>query len=236
MNSSENSVQIFKDVAKKGRVRRKLMRAGRTLKVVENYAKEHRALVGQHGARLIVEFEDGAECQWSFDTEAATTAWITAQCAMSGNFVKASGVARYQVVVFDESDFWADSMRQRAGGRIFASYLYDSNSHVYCAELTPSYEVMHLFSNPLEDDDEGSVADAIRDACAGSSQDGYYHCNVIDSLPAERFVHDFGYVLYDDSEDIGTSRLHLEEEYREWCNGNCGGLEQPLQVTYPKAA
>lgn len=236
MNSAKKPVQIFKDVVTKGRARTKLIRSGGTLKVVENYAKMNRALVGHRGALMLVQFEDGAECQVTFDTESAAAAWISAQCRMSKQFVKADGVSRYQVVVFDESRYWHESMLKKAGGTIYASYLFDSNTHVYCCELTPSYELLHLFSNPLEDDEDCSVLDAIRDACAGSPQDGYYHCSDIDRLPAERFVHDFGYALYEEAEEIGTSRRKLEEELREWCNGNCGGLEHPRPVRQPEAA
>ena len=236
MNRIKNAVRIFKNVTAKGRARRKLLRSGTTLKVVENYAKLHRALVGNTGALMLVQFEDGAECQVEFDTEYAAATWISTQCELTPHFVKASGVSRYQVVVLDESIHWVDSIRQKAGGTIYASYLYDSNSHVYCCELTPSYELLHLFSNPLEDDEEGTVADSIRDACAGSPQDGYFHCRAINQLPPERFVHDFGYVLLDEADDIGTSRAKLEEELRDWCNGNCGGLEHPRSVSYPLAA
>lgn len=236
MNRIMNPVQIFKDVHNKGRVRRKLVRSGSTLKVLENYAKLHRALVGNVGALMLIQFENDAECQVEFDTEYAAARWISEHCEQSSQFVKASCVSRYQVVVFDESDYWAESVREKAGGTIYASYLFDSNAHVYCCELTPSYELLHLFSNPLEDDEDGSVAEIIRDACAGSPQDGYYHCSVVDQLPVERFVHDFGYVLCDETEEIGTSRVKLEEEFRDWCNGNCGGLEHPRHVSYPLAA
>lgn len=236
MSSVACSIQIKKGRVVRGRFVEQVLRSGRTLRVLENYAKEHRALVGQHGALLLVKFADGAVCQTMLASEADAAAWIEKQCVAGGQFVKAAGVAHFKVVVFDETRYWTEDAVSKAGGKIYATYLYDSNCHTYCCELTPSYYLIHLFSTPLEDDEDGSAAEMIRAAQAGDDQNGYYHCRSIDSLPAELFVHDFGLDLVDDNEELGESRDELEAQYREWCQGNCGGLEFPKPAPAKQAA
>jgi hypothetical protein len=143
-------------------------------------------------------------------------------------------VANFKVVVLDETSNWSDKMVKKAGGKIFASYLYDSAQAVNLCELTPSYNLCHLFSTPLVDDEQHSVQDLIGEEdshCANN--DKYIHCCSIDALPPERFVYDFGFELVEDKENIGDSRYSLEEDHREYCQANCGGLQFPLSKIEP---
>lgn len=135
------------------------------------------------------------------------------------------GMANFKVVVFDETKYWAPELVGKAGGKIYASYLFDSGSITYCCEITPSYHLRHLFSTPLQDDENGEVAAEIREAEVGNDNDRYVHCHVIDAHLDKTLVHDFGLDLVGGETDL--TREDLLEEYMEWCRGNGGGLEFP---------
>lgn len=196
--------------------------------VIMRYAKNHRALIGQYGNKLIAQFGDRATCEYDFASEALLSDWLYKQVQHRKDYVfVASRVANYKVVVFDETEYWSPDMVEKAGGKIYATYLFDSASATYCCELTPSYYLIHLFSTPLQDTEDGTVEQEIREAESGCDNDAYYHCHSIDSQLAQCLVHDFGLVLADETSDIGVSLSDIEEGYREWCQGNCDGLQLP---------
>jgi hypothetical protein len=192
------------------------------------YARKSRALLGQHGYTLLVQFDDDAVCETKFADSTVLSDWIKNRVRFGrGKFYQASGVASFKVVVLDESRHWAPEIVKKAGGRIFATYLFDSSIGTHLCELTPSYYLIHLFSTPLQDTEDGAVENEIRDAEALCDNNAYFHCHAIDSILPDILVKDFGFDLVDDDNDIGVSRADLEEGYTEWCLGNCGGLQFP---------
>jgi hypothetical protein len=54
----------------------------------------------------------------------------------------------FKIVVLDETEYWREEIVAKAG-KIYGAYLFDANRHVNCCELTPSYELYPLYSNPL---------------------------------------------------------------------------------------
>jgi len=55
-----------------------------------------------------------------------------------------------RIVKIDESGFWSDPELIEEAEKIFGVYLYDANRHVNCCELTPSYELHFIESQPLQ--------------------------------------------------------------------------------------
>lgn len=148
--------------------------------------------------------------------------------------MRSQNMANFKVVVFDETEYWSPEIVEKAGGKIYASYLFDSSSVTHCCELTPSYYLHHLFSTPLHDTDDGDVGDEIRTAEAGCDNDGYYHCRGIDRNLDKTLVFDFG--LQQVGGETGQTREDLLNKYIEECHANCGGLQFPPATSFPKAA
>lgn len=104
----------------------------------------------------------------------------------------------FKIVVLDETEYWCESIKQKAG-KIYAAYLFDANRPVNCCELRPSYELYPLYTTPLNDDEAGSVSEEIM---ASESQDvSYFHCCSIDRLSPASFY------------DIGVETLSADETW-----------------------
>lgn len=86
------------------------------------------------------------------------------------------------VVKIDETKYWAEDIIEKAG-RIFGVYIYDKNRRVHCCELTPSYELRFIESQTEKRVDD-TVYDEILRADAYSEGWRYYHCHVLEGLPA----------------------------------------------------
>ena len=199
---------------------------GEGLDVIKAYVGEKRALAGCADALLLIKFADGAEVRALASSEDEAED-LKHELLKDARFKEASGIAHFKVVVFDETRNWREDVVTRAGGKIFSTYLFDAGQRTYCCEITPSYDLRHLFSTPLVDDENGTVEEVLREGEAGNDNDGYYHCNAIDRDLGNTLVHDFGVELVDDDGDIAETRESLMEDYREWSQGNCGGLEFP---------
>ena len=79
---------------------------------------------------------------------------------------------RYYVV--DETRHWLDpDLIRRSGGTIYGVYVFDADIAVHCCELTPSFELTFLRSEPKsvpdDDDDRERLEDQIREADRDSS-------------------------------------------------------------------
>lgn len=123
----------------------------------------------------------------------------------------------YRVVALDESYGCEHAFLERCGGKVWGIYFYDESRHVYCCEITPSYELhfLGLEAERIPDDDE-DAREAQYDELmeAGSQQDpvSYMWTSNIDRLPANHFV------------DIPTDPYNPDENpdeiIREYLQGN----------------
>lgn len=90
-----------------------------------------------------------------------------------------------QLVVMDETEYWSDDIKNRAG-KVFRTFFFDAQRVTYCCEPRPSYDLEPLYSNPLnylEDDTAREKLDTdIMNA--DSNENCYFHCSAIDSMPA----------------------------------------------------
>lgn len=87
----------------------------------------------------------------------------------------------------DETIYWREDIQQKAG-KIFSVYIYDDGSVTHCCELTPSYELNFVHSQPSNADDE--TYDNILYGDADSEPVTYMHCSTVDrlkSFPLEMF-------------------------------------------------
>lgn len=101
----------------------------------------------------------------------------------------------FKLVTLDETKDWRDDVQERAG-KVFATYLYDENRVTHCCEITPSFELYHLYSTPLNDDEpDNAIAELVDEEEARARFDGqdiqYIHCADIAGLP-DGWFHDAG--------------------------------------------
>lgn len=107
------------------------------------------------------------------------------------------------LVTLDETQYWSESITERAG-RVYGTYLVDLNERTFCCEITPSYCLEPLYSSALlsleEEDQDQKLYDEItegHDACDNDPR--YFHCRVIDTLPASQKY------------DLGTAWISADE-------------------------
>lgn len=117
---------------------------------------------------------------------------------------------QFKVVVIDETHFWSEEIQARVG-KVFQAYLFDSNRHVYCCELTPSYELYPLYATATMDDSEGELDGEMR--AAADNEVTYAHVRSIDGLPAGNFH------VFSVETEAPESWDELLAEYQERCQG-----------------
>ena len=54
-----------------------------------------------------------------------------------------------RIVKLDETGFWMDEWLVSHAGKIFGVYMYDASKQTHCCEVTPSYELHFIESQPL---------------------------------------------------------------------------------------
>ncbi len=89
-------------------------------------------------------------------------------------------------IALDETAYWdGDPEFAAKCGKIFGIYIFDASLRVYCCEMTPSYELYFLRSEPLrvpEDDAEREALDeVIREGDTDTDPVSYIHCRTIDA-------------------------------------------------------
>jgi hypothetical protein len=131
----------------------------------------------------------------------------------------------FRYIAIDETRHWMDeNLIKKCGGKIFGIYVFDANSRTYCCELTPSYELNFLRSEPLtlpEDDEERErVCEMVSDADRDTEPVAYYHCRTIDVESCKKC----GFEPEEEAEyPLGS------DEFREWCAS--GYEDVPLTPT-----
>lgn len=119
-----------------------------------------------------------------------------------------------KLVVLEESEYWSEAVRKRAG-RLFATYMFDANEETFCAEITPSYYLHHLYTTPTQNGDDDDLDELIRMEEAGSDNNRYMHCRTIDGMPTTHF-HDGGEEVIPNGD---TYDQYIDSQL-EYYNGN----------------
>lgn len=131
------------------------------------------------------------------------------------------------VVKIDETECWDDSpgsLREKAG-KIFGVYIYDANKHVHCAELTPSYELYFVESQPLNVPEDEYERDAFYEdlVATDASESVYYmHVSTVDRMPEvpENGPLQAGRFILSSQEPWGETSDEAIEEALEWARCN----------------
>ena len=129
------------------------------------------------------------------------------------------------VVVLEESASWSPDLVNRAGGKIYRTYLFDALKRLNVCEMSSSYELHPLYTTPLRDDELGSLAMELEshetDAVA------YIPCSVIHELPEGSF--------FDFQEDVIPERLSRADAFKAMKDYVRGGpvLETPTGTLRP---
>lgn len=119
----------------------------------------------------------------------------------------------FRIFVRNESGLWTKEFVERAGGAIYRAYLYDATLVVHCCEITPSYQLIPLYTTPFVSDDEGKIDEEIR--LAEDDEVIYIHCHVLNLQPADNF-YDCGAWEQEEDETYDQLVERVEEHYR--CN------------------
>jgi len=132
----------------------------------------------------------------------------------------------------DRTHDWTDDIVARAG-RLWDVLLFNGNRHVYCCEMTPSYEMMFLGStwerSPQDDDEAEEMGDEIRAVDAQTEAFSYFHVHGInlDGCPAiETTDEEWAEALEDADGDEDQAYENLLERTRDGCcSGNYAECE-----------
>ena len=91
-----------------------------------------------------------------------------------------------RILKLDESHNWDPEIVSRAGGKIFGVYLYDATVAVHCCEITPSYELNFIESQPHQlpddEDEREKLYDDIQEGDLHTEPVLYYHKPAIDRI------------------------------------------------------
>ena len=120
-------------------------------------------------------------------------------------------MSQFKIVKINETPMWAESMQKRAG-KLTGVYIYDDGEQTHCCELTPSFWLEFIQTEPEnypEDDQERErLLDDINDAeIRGGDSSHYRHCSAVEKLSP---------TVLGEFEDM--------EEAREYACANCGSL------------
>lgn len=194
------------------------------------YIKRRNARLGCLKDHLRVEFSNGTIC----DTRISyvnVSSWIDHIVRKHPRRLAKVDVVNFRCVVLDETQYWTEEIVRRAGGQIWATYLFDASRHIHCCEITPSYWLSHLYSTPLMDDEDGSLSEIIREAELEAQTFGnYYHVASIERLPSRHFIKDFGLQFTDESGNDEPKPTEIEQSHSEYLLGNCGAYAFPLDA------
>jgi len=90
----------------------------------------------------------------------------------------------FRVVLVDETSCWRKGAFDGESTKVFGRYLYDPELHVYCCEMTPSYE-MHFLGSELNRETTEEENERLLEG--DSQSDGrdvvYMHVSYISMLP-----------------------------------------------------
>ena len=131
----------------------------------------------------------------------------------------------WRAIVFDETDHWFLCESAPFVASMIGVYIYDANSRVYLCEVTPSYQLIYLYSDvifrdvlwgPFSDSLREEVRDALLYSVSGMEDMTHYrHVSDVDLVPAENKV------AYGPVDDWSELKDRGEEQVREYFQGNC---------------
>nr|WP_023842334.1 hypothetical protein [Burkholderia sp. M701]BAO18791.1 hypothetical protein [Burkholderia sp. M701] len=116
-------------------------------------------------------------------------------------------------VVLEEGASWSTDLVNRAGGKIYRTYLFDALKRLNVCETSSSYELHPLYTTPLKDDERGSLAMELESHETDAVM--YIPCSVLHELPEGSFV--------DFQEDVipeGLSRADAFRAMKDYVRGN----------------
>ncbi len=149
-----------------------------------------------------------------------------------------------RILKLDETGYYSDEkLIADCGGGIFGVYMYDANRHVHCWEITPSYELYFIesqpFGLPMDDEEEiERIEEELRECDANTPPVSYYHVHNIDRIKeveegkssnsSHRFKlshlegHDWGGNEFADGEETTAEQRHDSaiEDAMEWVRSN----------------
>lgn len=95
---------------------------------------------------------------------------------------------KFVVVRLNETGYFSDEIQKQVKS-IHAHYLFDENSHTYCCELTPSYDLRWVGFDIEEKDSCEKISqdlhETVADAYHREINDMYWHCRDIDKIEKE---------------------------------------------------
>ena len=134
---------------------------------------------------------------------------------------KKAKTAKLRLVVLNETEFWREDI-QKACGKINRVYLFDSNQHTYCCEMTPSYTLIPLASFAVSENEVSEeMYEELLKGDSLNSEIMYMHVSSVDKMKTERasFSHSLdGGLRYYASE--GKKYNDIIEAAKDYFSGN----------------
>ena len=126
------------------------------------------------------------------------------------------------VLKINETKYWDPSFARKCG-RLIGTYLFDRSLHVHCCELTPSYELHFIGTEPTKQVND-EIYDQIRQSDAQCPGADYMHVYHVDGFPV---VKEFCSIprckmvcIYQLTGDWGDSHEEAMEAAEEYARGN----------------
>ena len=142
--------------------------------------------------------------------------------------------SNWYAIALDHTEYWLIPEEYKPYIKAMgAYYVYDANRHVYCCEVTPSYELWFVENFPVFTDD---VTDEIREdffdwmAGAWDEDVAYMHVIDIDRMPL-KCKEQHGHWGEDDCDETEEERyLREKDEMVEACQGNTPDCYLPCEL------
>ena len=127
---------------------------------------------------------------------------------------------QWTVIAIDETRYWSEDIVAKAG-RLYGIYLYDANRHVYCCEITPSYELELIETVWTHNTQNERLQMDVLEGDAQNEKVCYYHCSGVnhwdDKWKQTLTNHD---VEYEEVDDTGKVWDQLRDDMMEYLRGN----------------
>lgn len=122
-------------------------------------------------------------------------------CELSNKF-------RFKVVRIDETDMWSEEIQKRAS-KLTGVYIYNNDEQTYCCELTPSFWLEFIHTEPKNYPEDEQDREQLLDELETTDSDisHYRHVRDVERLNPK---------IFGDFENM--------DEAREYAQSNCGCL------------
>jgi hypothetical protein len=131
----------------------------------------------------------------------------------------------WRYLVLDESQYWNDAALVEKCGRIFGIYIFDCTLGVHICDMSPSYELYFLRSEPQrtpdDDHEREEMLEQIDDGNRYTEPVTYIYCRNVRDVEKRQKV---GFKA--DPEDERDSREQADDVI-EWCAGTYECLHLP---------